>query len=166
MAGEIASAIQSASINRHPDPNRDIAPSTSADKREPVRISSSSLADLDDEDIADDEIPVSVLDPEPRRSGLPPLPDMRFEQSYLKSIERAESWQAVAFITIRDQVCYSKIMEHSLGLREADRSCRSSCHSYKELCGTSFSPAGGIGIKHRNSAEEQSEREYDDGGGM
>ncbi|KAF2757031.1 hypothetical protein EJ05DRAFT_477257 [Pseudovirgaria hyperparasitica] len=29
---------------------------------------------------------------------------MRFEQSYLKSIEQAQGWQGVTYITIRDQV--------------------------------------------------------------
>ena len=29
---------------------------------------------------------------------------MRFEQSYLKSIEGAGNWQTVAFITVRDQI--------------------------------------------------------------
>jgi hypothetical protein len=33
-----------------------------------------------------------------------PLPDLRFEQSYLKSIENATTWQAVAYITVKDQV--------------------------------------------------------------
>lgn len=103
-AAELTSTFQSASINREPSPTHDIAPSTAADKREPVRISSYH-PDLDDADIADDEIPLSVLDSRPRRPALPPLPDMRFEQSYLRSIEQAQGWQGVALITLRDQVC-------------------------------------------------------------
>lgn len=35
---------------------------------------------------------------------MPPLPDLRFEQSYLKSIEKAEGWKGVMWITFRDQV--------------------------------------------------------------
>jgi hypothetical protein len=40
----------------------------------------------------------------PRRQTLPPLPDLRFEQSYLASIRGADTWGRVAWITIRDQV--------------------------------------------------------------
>lgn len=35
---------------------------------------------------------------------MPPLPDLRFEQSYLKSLEGAKSWKGVLWITFRDQV--------------------------------------------------------------
>ncbi|KZZ93935.1 hypothetical protein AAP_02028 [Ascosphaera apis ARSEF 7405] len=38
------------------------------------------------------------------RNGLPPIPDLRFEQTYLKSIKDAATWQKVAWITIRDQI--------------------------------------------------------------
>ena len=34
----------------------------------------------------------------------PPIPDLRFEQSYLASISGAETWGKVAWITTRDQV--------------------------------------------------------------
>ncbi|KAF2843647.1 DUF1770-domain-containing protein [Patellaria atrata CBS 101060] len=97
---EIASAIQSASIQRNPDPAHDLNPSSSASKKEPVTIASSPASS----DVADDEIPVSVLQPIPRKTNLPPLPDLRFEQSYLKSIEQAEGWGPVLYITVRDQV--------------------------------------------------------------
>ena len=100
---EIASALQSASINRNPDPRIDINPSTAASKKEPITRSPNDLGDLSDVD--EDEIPVSVLRPVARRQNLPPLPDLRFEQSYLKSIQKAEgSWAAIAWITFRDQV--------------------------------------------------------------
>ncbi|KAF2492460.1 DUF1770-domain-containing protein [Lophium mytilinum] len=100
---EIASAIQSASINRHPDPAHDINPSTAASQKQPVTISSSPA----ESDVAEDEIPVSILNPVPRRAAMPPLPDMRFEQSYLKRIEKAESWQGVLWITFRDEVVFA-----------------------------------------------------------
>jgi Autophagy receptor ATG43 len=96
---EIASTLQGASINRHPDARLDVNPSTAASRKNPVRISSS--ADLSD---VDDEIPASFLRPIPRRTTLPPLPDLRFEQSYLRSIEKATTWPQVAWITFRDQV--------------------------------------------------------------
>ncbi|KAJ9667232.1 hypothetical protein H2201_002753 [Coniosporium apollinis] len=97
---DIASTIQSASVQKHPDPRHDLNPSTAASQKEPVTLGSSPATS----DIAEDEIPLSALHPRPRRKTLPPLPDLRFEQSYLKSIEKAESWQGVAYITIRDQV--------------------------------------------------------------
>jgi hypothetical protein len=103
---EIASAIQSASIERHPDPRHDINPSTAASSKKPVRIHSK-YPDADADYVDEDEIPVSVLDPVPRRQNLPPLPDLRFEQSYLKSIQGASGvwgWKGIAWITFKDQV--------------------------------------------------------------
>lgn len=104
---QLAETIQTASINRHPDPARDINPSTSASNKQPVEFSHASRHDSDSlSDVDEDEIPLSALRPVPRRSQLPPLPDLRFEQSYLSSIQHAESWQRVAYITFRDQVCH------------------------------------------------------------
>lgn len=103
IALELGSAIQSASIQHHPDPQRDLNPSTAASGKLPVTLSPND-DDIDDSDLADDEIPISVLRPVPRRQNMPPLPDMRFEQSYLKSIEAADWWGAVGWITFRDQV--------------------------------------------------------------
>src|SRR5690242_7614692 len=97
---EIASTLQSASINWHPDARHDINPSTAASNKEPVAISSDHSADLSE--IDDDHVPVSLLQPVARRQNLPPLPDLRFEQSYLKSIQKAESYMAIAWITFRD----------------------------------------------------------------
>lgn len=103
IALELGSAIQSTSIQHHPDPQRDLNPSTAASGKLPVTLSPND-DDIDDSDLADDEIPISVLRPVPRRQNMPPLPDMRFEQSYLKSIEAADWWGAVGWITFRDQV--------------------------------------------------------------
>jgi hypothetical protein len=101
---EITSILQSASIKRHPSPRHDMNPSSTASEKQPVRLSSHSDPDATS-DAAEDEIPLSILDPIPRRQTMPPLPDMRFEQSYLKSIEKAEGWKGVVWITMRDQVC-------------------------------------------------------------
>lgn len=60
------------------------------------------VADSDDDNESD--IPVSVLRPHRRRQSFPPMPDLRFEQSYLHSIEGATSWGKIAWITVRDQV--------------------------------------------------------------
>ncbi|KAF2183753.1 DUF1770-domain-containing protein [Zopfia rhizophila CBS 207.26] len=106
---EIASVLHSASIKRQPSPIHDINPSTTTFAKEPVHLSSHPDPDAVS-DVAEDEIPLSVLQPIPRRSTMPPLPDLRFEQSYLKSIEKAESWKGVLWITFRDQVlmCFAQ----------------------------------------------------------
>jgi len=106
---DIASTLQGASINRHPSPRHDINPSTAASARQPVTVDA--YPDLNGHsELDEDEIPISVLDPIPRSHNMPPLPDLRFEQSYLKSIEQAEGWKSVAWITIRDQVimCFAQ----------------------------------------------------------
>jgi hypothetical protein len=100
---DIASLLQSASVKRNPSPAHDLNPSTAASEKLPVRFSRNADPGAAS-DIDEDEIPVNLLDPVPRRTTMPPLPDMRFEQSYLKSIEKAESWQGVLWITLRDQV--------------------------------------------------------------
>ncbi|KAF2259338.1 DUF1770-domain-containing protein [Lojkania enalia] len=106
---EVASILQSVSIKRNPSPQHDLNPSTAVSKKRPVQLSSQSDPDAAS-DVAEDEIPLSVLNPIPRRTNLPPLPDLRFEQSYLKSIEKAESWKGVLWITFRDQVlmCFAQ----------------------------------------------------------
>lgn len=100
---EIASILQSASIKRHPSPHHDLNPSTTASEKQPVHLSPYANSETAS-DAGEDEIPISVLQPVPRRHTMPPLPDLRFEQSYLKSIERAESWKGVLWITVRDHV--------------------------------------------------------------
>ena len=100
---QVAETIQTASIKRHPSPRHDINPSTAADTKELVHIDDDDVT-TDVEEGDEDVIPESVQQPVPRQSNLPPLPDLRFEQSYLASIQHAESWQRVAFITIKDQV--------------------------------------------------------------
>jgi hypothetical protein len=103
IPSEIASTLQGASIKRHPSPRHDLNPSTAASEKQPVSLNSYPDPDADS-NVAEDEIPISVLNPVPRRQNMPPLPDLRFEQSYLKSIEQAESWKGVLWITLKDQV--------------------------------------------------------------
>ena len=106
MAGhamEIPEIIQSASINHNPDPNHDVNPSTAASEKHPVVVDPES--DSETNSIASDIVdPRRAIHPVRRRQNLPPLPDLRFEQSYLASIKDAESWGRVAWITTRDQV--------------------------------------------------------------
>jgi hypothetical protein len=110
---EIAETIQTASLNRTPSPSHDLNPSTSASQKQPISLqpaaSTSSLEndpyeDIDGDEIDEEDIPYSVLKPLPRRQSFPPLPDLRFEQSYLASIAGAETWGRVLYITVRDQV--------------------------------------------------------------
>ncbi|KAK2799390.1 hypothetical protein FQN50_008496 [Emmonsiellopsis sp. PD_5] len=101
---QLAELIQSASINRHPSPSRDINPSTSASRKEPVRVHRRVPSDATtiSSGIIDHSRTIRPLQQE--RPPLPPLPDLRFEQSYLASLKGAESWGRIAWITIRDQV--------------------------------------------------------------
>ncbi|KAI0851029.1 DUF1770-domain-containing protein [Daldinia vernicosa] len=106
---QIAETIQTAHIQRDPSPRHDLNPPSSLSEKEPVHLQQrhSIDSDLDDYEEADDdesEIPISVLKPHPRSRNLPPMPDLRFEQSYLHSIAKADTWWKVAWITVRDQM--------------------------------------------------------------
>ncbi|KAI0128489.1 hypothetical protein BJ170DRAFT_331307 [Xylariales sp. AK1849] len=126
---QIAETIQTAHIKRDPSPHHDLNPSTAASEKEPVRLEEEQQrqqhraeggeeAEEEEErdgiDLADEkydgasdkdsEIPVSVLRPQRRRTSFPPMPDLRFEQSYLHSIRDAGSWGVVGWITVRDQI--------------------------------------------------------------
>ena len=114
---QIAETIQTAHINRAPDVAHDLSPSTAASCKQPVTVShhvpsSDSSHELDlydeagiDEDEGTEDIPYDVIRPLPRKLSMPPLPDLRFEQSYLASIAGADTKSRIAYITIRDQVC-------------------------------------------------------------
>jgi hypothetical protein len=115
---QIAETIQTASINRAPDVAHDLNPSTAASSKQPVTVShhasssdaSHELESYDevdgiDEDEDAEDIPYDVIRPLPRRPSMPPLPDLRFEQSYLASIAGANTYSKIAYITVRDQVC-------------------------------------------------------------
>lgn len=100
---QVAETIQTAHIKHEPSVEHDLAPETAADKKETVELDHT--PDLDDvSDVEEDQIPTSILTPTPRRPTMPPLPDLRFEQSYLASIKDAQNWRGVTYITVRDQV--------------------------------------------------------------
>ncbi len=114
---QIAETIQTASINPDPSAQHDINPSTAASQKEPVRIEERrvrishthgyGIDEIDEgEDEDDEDISVSVLRPAPRpaRPQMPPLPDLRFEQSVLRSLEHADTWWKVVLVISRDQV--------------------------------------------------------------
>jgi len=113
---QIAETIQTAHIQRNPSPRHDLNPSTAASEKMPISLHpatkggdllSEDYDDIEgysDEDEDDEDIPLSVLRPRARRTDFPPMPDLRFEQSYLNSIGKAQSWQGVAWITFRDQM--------------------------------------------------------------
>jgi len=110
LPAELGGTIQAGHIRRHPDPRQDIAPSTAADKKEIIGPHGSrrgayayAYAYAGDED-EDEDIPYSALRPPRKHYSLPPLPDLRFEQSYLHSIAAADTWWKVLLITARDQV--------------------------------------------------------------
>lgn len=135
---ELAGSIQAAHINHNPDLAHDAAPATAAEKKETVSLHGlkpgeayrvrDDLDDVmsDDEDEDDEEeeedIPYSVLRPAPRnKNQMPPLPDLRFEQSYLHSIAGADTWWKVALITTRDQVRSTPSRFLFNGIREISR---------------------------------------------
>ncbi len=121
---QLAETIQTAHINPSPSPSHDLNPSTATSKLEPVDLEpvytddskSDDIDEVDDDEEEDDdedetedeELYRSRVKPRPRGRGgrhqLPPMPDLRFEQSYLWSIRNADSWAKVAWITVRDQV--------------------------------------------------------------
>ncbi|ERS98059.1 uncharacterized protein SPSK_06622 [Sporothrix schenckii 1099-18] len=140
---QIAETLQTAHIVHNPSAERDLAPSTAADVREPVVLETVSgrktrrhgaVPELDEDplelDALDDEedegegeageSPYSIIrpwDPTVDRSThyggrassrphqqLPPLPDLRFEQSYLHSLAAADTWWKVGLVTVRDQL--------------------------------------------------------------
>ena len=96
---QVAETIQTASINPNPSP-ADINPPTASEKH-PIVEKAPSEADSIPSDIVD---PRRMIQPTTRGHTLPPLPDLRFEQSYLASLRGADTWGRVAWITIRDQV--------------------------------------------------------------
>ncbi|KAK1140240.1 hypothetical protein N8T08_010537 [Aspergillus melleus] len=95
--------LESVSINPNPSPSHDINPPTAASEKEPVD-------EVEQTPSEPESIPSDIVDPRrsiqpvSRRHNLPPLPDLRFEQSYLASIRDADTWGRVAWITVRDQV--------------------------------------------------------------
>ncbi|KAH6610316.1 hypothetical protein Trco_000336 [Trichoderma cornu-damae] len=89
---ELGSTIQAGHIRRHPDPRQDIMPSTAADKTQLVGAHRARRGDAGDDE---EDIPYSVLRPPKKPYNLPPLPDLRFEQSYLHSIASADTWWKV-----------------------------------------------------------------------
>lgn len=131
---QLAETVQTAHLNPAPSPQHDANPSTAASKKEPVRLEPVFLDDggIDDEDAAaaaaaaaaghsgmeeegyieedetedeeEEKLYRSRITPRLRRHNLPPMPDLRFEQSYLWSIRNADTWWKVGWITVRDQV--------------------------------------------------------------
>jgi hypothetical protein len=105
---QIAETVQTAHINRAPSPNHDVNPATAASAKMPVALHPVEFGEHDDLDDEDD-IQYNEIKPKQRAANFPPLPDLRFEQSYLHSISKADTWGKVAWITARDQVSYNEI---------------------------------------------------------
>ncbi|KAI1823077.1 hypothetical protein F4861DRAFT_540380 [Xylaria intraflava] len=105
---QLADMIQTAHLGRDPSSRHDANPSSRHPRRNRRYEDDMDDIDIDDED-DDEDIPLSVLvrprdAPRRRTQSFPPMPDLRFEQSYLHSISGAKTWWGVAFITVRDQV--------------------------------------------------------------
>jgi len=108
---QVAETIQTAHIKRDPSPAHDLNPSTAASRKEPVRIEEKHAPlfpddgiDEDGEEDDEENVPYSVVRSRPRRHHLPPMPDLRYEQSYLHSISGADTWWKIVLITARDQL--------------------------------------------------------------
>lgn len=99
---EVAETIQVGHIAHSPDATHDLAPPTAGEMRQPMEAEKPHIDNVDDD--TGEDIPYSVLRPTPRGYKLPPMPDLRFEQSYLNSISSADTWWKVLLITTRDQV--------------------------------------------------------------
>ncbi|KAK6433551.1 hypothetical protein LTR95_010275 [Oleoguttula sp. CCFEE 5521] len=104
IAMDLAGTIQAGHINHSPSVAHDVNPSTASSQKQPVQLNTHAHTDDGLSDVDEDEIPVSMLRPTPRRPQMPPLPDLRFEQSYLASIKDAPDWRMVSYITVRDQI--------------------------------------------------------------
>ncbi|KAF4951648.1 hypothetical protein FGADI_7300 [Fusarium gaditjirri] len=132
---ELAATIQAASIEHHPDPALDANPPTAAERRQPVtleRVKHEHDDAIDGDEDEEEDIPYSVLRPAPRHSHLPPLPDLRFEQSYLRSISKADTWWKI-IMPLTQGLVYNlflcgwqhwnknaRLHGNTLGAREAD----------------------------------------------
>ncbi|KAK4249955.1 hypothetical protein C7999DRAFT_39078 [Corynascus novoguineensis] len=122
---QLAETVQTAHLNRSPSPEHDVNPSNAASRKVPVRLEpvypddgcidedlgvEVRREDADEEDETADEEESSEhyrssrVTPRPRRHHLPPMPDLRFEQSYLWSIRNADTWWKIGWITVRDQI--------------------------------------------------------------
>lgn len=117
MATELASIVQSAHIQHEPSIEHDLNPSTAASEKVPADLITPGPDDdgIDDDELSDTSshtsststIPSDILRPRPRTSPGRhhlPLPDLRFEQTYLASLKNADTNWKVIYITVRDQV--------------------------------------------------------------
>ncbi|EAS30553.1 uncharacterized protein CIMG_06032 [Coccidioides immitis RS] len=102
---QVAESFQTSSINQH-------SPSSHHETTSPFSASHRRHHENTLERVPSDaeSLSTGIVDPSRmvksnhHRATLPPLPELRFEQSYLASISGAESWGRIAWITVRDQV--------------------------------------------------------------
>jgi hypothetical protein len=120
LPSELASTVQAGHIQPHPSVAHDANPSSTFSEKKTVTLQDE--LDAVDDEVDDEQESINSLDAEdealytrgrrliprfPRRPHhLPPMPDLRFEQSYLHSIRNADTWWKVVWITVRDQVCF------------------------------------------------------------
>jgi len=103
IVSQIYEASQITTINTHPSPSHASTSSTTASQRQPLHVLERipSEAGSISTGIVDSS---RIVKPPSRRRPLPPLPDLRFQQSYLASLKGADSWGRIAWITVRDQI--------------------------------------------------------------
>src|SRR4051794_21115374 len=102
MASELASLVQSTHIQHSPSAAHDVNPSTAASAKVPAEIVPSEHEEVEPEDPLETNsassetstLPSDIVRPVPRQPPTRhhlPLPDLRFEQTYLASIKNATS---------------------------------------------------------------------------
>lgn len=163
---QIPEVIQTASINPEPSAEHDVNPPTAASEKQPVVEDdvASEAGSIPSDVVA----PHRMIKPVSRRHQLPPLPDLRFEQSYLASLRGADTWGRVAWITIRDQVGNLPVLQVSTGSKRVFKltqmRSRSSSLLFRAPSGLSLSPAGDSGTATRPSVARHSVAKFGDGG--
>lgn len=155
----LASTLQSASLNRHPSPHHDLNPSTSASQKRPI-IRPGPTSRSHSASSSRSSIPLEALKPVPRSTALPPLPDLRFEQSYLASLRGCQGVWGVLGVTVRDQVGFLFLLWFFGGVGgRGNAGCgligmvvfRFCCRLCRGCYGRWRCRGGGIGIRVRSS---------------
>lgn len=159
------------SINPNPSAAHDLNPSTAASEKIPVDLEVERRDSIDSysssilgSELGDDDDDYYAVKPRTakRRASLPPLPDLRFEQSYLRSIEKADTYGKIAFITVRDQVGWKSA---GASRRKLTATCRSYYLYFREHSGRLLSMDGAIGTELPSSQDNLWVLVFDAGGG-
>ncbi|ORY86107.1 hypothetical protein BCR37DRAFT_390903 [Protomyces lactucae-debilis] len=102
--GLVGSLLETLAQDTHIESNPQIQPDTSADKA-PIKVYSGDIEGLDDDDLAQlpDEVQPGARPPKPVLFNGTPIPDLRFEQTYLTALNRTDwSHWSVFRVTLVD----------------------------------------------------------------